>query len=49
MNFRDVQIGRLDAGLFEAPRGVQIVQIKGGDVAALLEGIAAAGQFGLRR
>jgi hypothetical protein len=49
MNFRDVQIGLLDPRLFEAPRGVQIVQVKGGDVATLLEGMEAAGQIGLRR
>ena len=49
VNFRDVQIGRLDPGLFEAPRGVQIVRVKGGDLATLLEGMEAAGQIGLRR
>jgi hypothetical protein len=49
MNFRDVQIGALDPGLFEAPRGVQIVRVKGGDLATLLEGMEAAGQIGLRR
>jgi len=49
MNFRDVQIGALDPGLFEAPRGVQVVRVKGGDLATLLEGMAAAGQIGLRR
>jgi hypothetical protein len=49
MNFRDVQIGPLDPGLFEAPRGVQLVRVKGGDLAALLEGMEAAGQIGRRR
>jgi len=49
MNFRDVQIGPLDPVLFEAPRGVQIVRVKGGDLATLLEGMEAAGQIGLRR
>ena len=49
MNFRDVEIGLIDPGLFEAPRGVQIVQVKGGDLATLLEGIEAAGQIGPRR
>jgi hypothetical protein len=49
MNFRDVQIGALDPGLFEAPRGVQLVRIKGGDIAAVLEGIEAAGRIGQRR
>jgi hypothetical protein len=49
MNFRDVQIGSLDPSLFEAPRGVQVVQVKGGDVATLLEGMEAAGKIGLRR
>ena len=49
VNFRDVQIGPLDPGLFEAPRGIQIVRIKGGDLATLLEGMEAAGQIGLRR
>ena len=47
MNFRDVQIGPLDSGLFEAPRGVQLVAVKGGDLATLLEGIDAAGQIGI--
>jgi hypothetical protein len=49
MNFHDVQIGRLDPGLFEAPHGVKILQVKGGDLATLLEGMEAAGQIGLRR
>src|SRR5688500_18062968 len=42
MNFRDVQIGSLDPRLFESPRGVHIVQVKGGDVATLLQGMEAA-------
>jgi len=49
MNFSDVQIGPLDPGLFEAPRGVQLVVVKGGDLTTLLEGIDAAGQIGQRR
>ncbi len=49
MNFRDVRIGPLDPVLFEAPRGVQLVGVKGGDLAALLEGIDAAGRIGQRR
>lgn len=49
MNFRDVQIGRLDPGLFEAPRGIQLVEVKGVDLATLLDGIEAAGQIGRRR
>jgi hypothetical protein len=49
MNFRDVQIGALDPGLFEVPRGAQILQVKGGDLATLLAGMEAAGQIGLRR
>jgi len=49
MNFHDVQIGPLDPGLFEAPRGVQLVAVKGGDLAVLLEGMAAAGRIGQRR
>ena len=49
MNFHDVQIGPLDPGLFEAPRGVQLVAIKGGDLATLLEGMDAAGRLGQRR
>ncbi len=49
MNFRDVQIGPLDLGLFESPRGVQFVRVKGGDLATLLEGMEAAGQIGRRR
>jgi hypothetical protein len=49
LNFRDVQIGPLDPGLFEAPRGVQLVAIKGGNLATLLEGMATAGTIGRRR
>ena len=49
MNFRDVQIGPLDRGLFEAPRGVRLVRVEGGDLATLLEGMEAAGQIGQRR
>jgi len=49
MNFRDVRIGLLDPGLFEAPRGIRIVRVEGGDLATLLEGMEAAGQIGLRR
>jgi hypothetical protein len=49
MNFRDVQIGPLDPGLFDAPRGIQLVQVKGGELATLLEGMEAAAQIGLRR
>ena len=49
MNFRDVQIGPLDPGLFEAPRGVQLVRVNGGDLATLLEDMVAAGQIGQRR
>jgi hypothetical protein len=48
MNFRDVQIGPLDPGLFEAPRGLRTVRVKGGDLATLLEGMEAAAQLGLR-
>ena len=49
MNFRDVQIGTLDPALFEAPRGVQLIGVKSGDLATLLEGMEAAGQIGQRR
>jgi hypothetical protein len=49
MNFRDVQIGPLDPELFEAPRGAQLVRVKGSNLAALLEGIEAAGQIVQRR
>lgn len=49
MNFRDVQIGPLDPGLFEAPRGVQLVAVNGGDLTTLLEGMEATGQIGQRR
>jgi hypothetical protein len=49
MNFRDVQIGPLDPALFEAPRGVQFVEVKGADLATLLEGMEAAGQIWHRR
>lgn len=49
MNFRDVQVGALAPSVFEAPRGMQIVRVTGGDVGALLEGMEAAGQLGQRR
>jgi hypothetical protein len=49
MNFRDVRIGSLDPGLFEAPVGVRFVRVDAGDVATLLGGIEAAGQGGQRR
>ena len=49
MNFRNVQIGTLDPDLFEAPRGVQIVRVNGGDLATLIEGMEAAGQLRFRR
>ena len=49
MNFHDVKIGPLDPGLFEAPRGVQLIRVKGGDLGTLLEGMEAAGQLGRRR
>jgi hypothetical protein len=49
LNFRDVRIGSLDPGLFEPPRGLQIVRVSGGDIATLLEGLEATGQFGQRR
>jgi hypothetical protein len=49
MNFRDVRIGPLEPGLFEAPRGVQFVRVEGRDLAALLEGLEAAGRIGQRR
>lgn len=49
MNFRDVQMGAIDPGLFEAPRGLQIVRVTGSDVAALLEGVDGWGSFGAPR
>ena len=49
MNFQDVQIGPLDPSLFEPPRGVPLVRAKGGDLAAVIEGIEAAGKIGQRR
>lgn len=49
MNFRDVQIGPLEPGLFNAPRGVQFVEVKGDDLATVLEGMEAAGQIWQRR
>jgi hypothetical protein len=49
MNFREVQIGPLDPGLFEPVRGVQLVRVEGGELATLLEAMEAAGQIGLRR
>jgi len=49
MNFRDVRIGPLEPGLFEAPRGVQLVRVEGGDLTALLEGLEAAGRLGQHR
>jgi hypothetical protein len=49
VDFLDVHIGPIDPGLFEAPRGVNILQVKGGDVAALIEGMDAAGRIAPRR
>jgi hypothetical protein len=49
VNFRDVQIGPLDPEMFEAPRGTQLVRVKGTNLAALLEGMEAAGQIVQRR
>ena len=49
MNFRDVQIGPIDPDLFEAPHGTQLVRVKGSNLAALLEGMEAAGQIVQRR
>jgi hypothetical protein len=49
MNFHDVRIGPLDPGLFAPPRGVQLVVVKGADLATLLEDIEAAGQIGWPR
>jgi len=49
MNFRDVQIGPLDPGLFVAPRGAQIVRVTGVDLATLLDGMNAGGPIGKRR
>ena len=49
VDFLDVHIGPIDPGLFEAPRGVNILQVKGGDFAALIEGMDAAGRMGRRR
>ena len=49
MNFGDVQVGPLDPGLFEVPRGVQLIRVNGADLATLLEGMDAAGQIGQRR
>ena len=49
MNFDDVRVGPLDPGLFEVPRGVQVVRVNAADLATLLEGMDAAGQIGQRR
>ena len=49
VNFRDVQVGPLDPVLFEAPRGVQLIRVKGADLATLLEGFAPAGRAAPRR
>ena len=49
MNFRNVEIGALDPGLFEVPRGFPIIQVKGGDLGSLLAGMEAAGQIGRSR
>jgi hypothetical protein len=49
VNFRDVQIGPLDPELFEAPRGAQLVRVKGSNLAAMLEAMEAAGQIVQRR
>jgi hypothetical protein len=48
VNFHDVKVGPLDPGMFELPRGVQIVRVTGGDVGALLDGMEAAGKLGRR-
>jgi hypothetical protein len=49
MNFRDVQIGPIDAGMFEPPRGVQIVRVAGSDVVPLLEAMEGSMPFGAPR
>jgi len=49
MNFRDVQAGPVDPGLFEAPRNAQLVRVEGADLATMLEAMGLAGQTGPRR
>jgi hypothetical protein len=49
MNFRDVQVGPIDPGLFEAPRDAQLVRVEGADLATMLDAMGAASQIGPRR
>jgi hypothetical protein len=49
MSFWNVRIGGLDPALFNAPSGVQLVRVKGGDVGSMIEGLEAMGNLGRRR
>jgi hypothetical protein len=48
IDFRDVRIGPVDAGLFEPPAGLRIVKLRGADAAAMIEGLEAMRRLGRR-
>ena len=48
LNFRDARIGPLDPALFEAPRGLRIVRVRGADAAAMIESLEAMRRMGRR-
>ena len=48
VNFRDVRVGRLDPSLFEAPRGMRVVRVRGADAAAMIESLEAMRRMGRR-
>jgi hypothetical protein len=48
LNFRDARIGRLDPALFEAPRGLRVVRVRGADAAAMIESLEAMRRMGRR-
>ncbi|MBM3480166.1 MAG: hypothetical protein FJX69_13260 [Alphaproteobacteria bacterium] len=48
LNFRDARIGRLDPSLFEAPRGLRVVRVRGADAAAMIESLEAMRRMGRR-
>lgn len=48
LNFRDARIGPLDPALFEAPRGLRVVRVRGADAAAMIESLEAMRRMGRR-
>jgi hypothetical protein len=48
IDFRDVRIGPVDAGLFEPPAGLRIVKLRGADAAAMIESLEAMRRLGRR-